>query len=658
MSEFQYIPPYQRVVSQPSIRILLLVQLLTFLPFVSYMPNWFVIVFLLVSFWRLRVMRGQLRKPPLWLTVSAIGVGVAAIVASGFSRYSLDSAVALCLLGYLLKSLEVLRRRDGIFQIYLGFFLCGVYLLYRFDPLGALIMLGMLFANLIALQAVTSEMYFHWRYAINQSLIMIVGAIPIMIAGYLFFPRIPPLWSIPNDERGSVTGMSDELEPGSVAELARSNAPAFRVSFDGELPSRNEWYWRGTTLGSFDGRTWRADYATSNFFGWPANAQLPKAVDENGGYDYTVIMENSGQRWLYFLDWPTGVQGDGIRIVPDGRAASARPLNSVFRYRAQSSPVVSWSEQGIIVRSNLELPRNGNEELRVWAREQRNQVNSDMAFIDLILQSIRQESFYYTLRPPLYQGRDSIQDFWFGERRGFCEHYASAMTYILRAAGIPARIVGGYLGGTYVESGNYIQVRQMEAHAWLEAWINGQWVRIDPTAAVAPGRVEINLDDLFSDTQPEDLPVLARFGQIGFVNQLSLLWDSLNYQWQVLVLDYDNDTAMAWFQSGFGKVSPLKMALAFLALMGTVALIIGLSLGIIQIPKRLPEPYRSINRIYKVCGVRQPGETLANYFERIQSKHAHPILIRKVGLEIEQWLYQPGSSRDAKALKRLVKQLG
>jgi hypothetical protein len=295
--------------------------------------------------------------------------------------------------------------------------------------------------------------------------------------------------------------------------------------------------------------------------------------------------------------------------------------------------------------------------LRNWAVEQRSLVDSDLDFINLILQSIRNENFYYTLRPPLYQGGDSIQNFWFGERRGFCEHYASAMTFILRAAGIPARLVGGYLGGTYVENGNYIQVRQMEAHAWLEAWVGGQWLRIDPTAAVAPGRVEINLDDLFGESQPEDLPALARFGRIGIVNQLSLLWDSLNYQWQVLVLDYDNDTAMAWFQSGFGAISPLKMALAFLALMGTVALIIGFSLGIIQLPKRPPEPYRSLNRIYQKCGERQPSETLAVYFERVQRKHPNPALILTLSQEIERWLYLPKSTVDEKTLRKLVKGL-
>jgi transglutaminase-like putative cysteine protease len=640
MTNIAYIPPYQRVLHQAGIKALLMVQFVTVLPFMTYMPKWFLLVFALVLFWRWRVLRGELRKPPRTLLITAVVAGIGGLVFSGLNRYSLDTAVAFCLLGYLLKSLEVLRRRDGIFQIYLGFFLAGVFLLYRFDPLAGLIMIILLIVNLIALQAVTSDVHFNWRYALTQSLIMVVAAIPVMIAGYLFFPRIPPLWSIPNDERGATTGMTDELTPGSIADLARSNEPAFRVSFSSTLPPRSQWYWRGTTMTLFDGNTWKAKYSDRNIFSWPLNKPLP--TSEISEYDYTVIMENSGRRWLYFLDWPTSITGDNIRILPDGRAAKEKPISSVFRYNAQSSNSVQWDDQTTIIRDSLLLPDQGNEALKQWAIDRRQERTSDTDFVNSIGNYIRNENFYYTLRPPLYVGEQSLESFWFGDRRGFCAHFASASAFIFRSAGIPTRLVGGYLGGTYVSQGNYIQVRQMEAHVWLEVWLNEQWVRFDPTAAVAPNRVETNLDDLFAETQPSDLPVFSRLGQFGLINQLNIFWDSLEYKWQVLILDYDNQQALGWFEKSFGRLTAMKLAIGILTLMGSVALVVAFSLGMIKLPTRKSEPFKSLAKLEKWYGVRMPGETIDRYFARL--KHANPkhTALDGLGKLIQEQLYKSG----------------
>ncbi|MDX1342648.1 MAG: DUF3488 and transglutaminase-like domain-containing protein [Reinekea sp.] len=655
MSDLAYIPPYQRVIHQAAFKALLVVQFLTVIPFMPYMPNWLLAVLFLVVIWRWRVLHGELKKPPLIVVLAAMSVGIIGILLSGLNRYSLDTAVALCLLGYLLKSLEVLRRRDAILQIYLGLFLTGVYLLYRFDPVAALVMVGLLLVNFIALQAVTSDVQFNFRYAAKQSTLLIIGAIPVMIAGYLFFPRLPPLWTIPNEQRGAMTGMSDELNPGSVAELARSNAPAFRVSFSGNVPPRSQWYWRGNTMSAFDGETWRSTVSENNRFSWPRNATLPTPL--NTGYQYTVIMESSGRRWLYFLDWPTQAQGDNLRVMPDGRAVSERPLNSVYRYQASSALEVEWSDQERYLQESTLLPRTGNEGLRAWAIDRRSQVDSDSEFVESILSYIREQDFYYTLRPPLYQGAQGMENFWLGARRGFCEHYASAMAIILRSVGIPTRLVGGYLGGNYVASGDYIQVRQMEAHAWLEAWINGSWRRIDPTAAVAPGRVEINIDDFFLDTQPSDLSLMTRVGKLGLINQLTMYWDSLNYKWQVLVLDYDNSTALNWFEAGFGKATALKLAIAFLSLMGIVALMVAYFLGMIHFPVRTKEPYRSLAKIERWFGPREPGETINKYLDRLAEEHPQWKGFKSIKTLFEEAIYKPGERLDQKALRLLLADL-
>jgi len=647
MTDTVYIQPHQRALHQAGLKSLLLVQFLTLLAFLPYLPIWFLLVYILVGFWRWRAVHGQLRRPPFIILLAAVVLGFGALLVSGLNRYSLDSAVALCLLGYLLKSLEVLRRRDGIFQVYLGYFLAGVFLLYRFDPLAALIMIGLLFFNTLALQAVTAGASFSWRYGLNQSSVILLAAIPIMVAGYLFFPRLPPLWQIPNDQRGAQTGMTDELTPGSVEQLAQSVAPVFRVAFDTPLPARNQWYWRGTTLSIFDGRSWKAEYSSANPGRWPPQAELPAGLGSESSY--SIIMENSGQRWLYFLDWPTVIDAQNSLILPDGRAASRDPISTVLRYRASSHASVNWPDQSQLISANLRLPERGNERLRQWAQTLREQSGSDAAFIDALMDHIRSENFYYTLQPPGYGGDQSLADFWLTGRRGFCSHYASALGFILRSVGIPARLVGGYLGGTYNSNGEYIQVRQMEAHVWVEVWVDQMWHRVDPTAAVAPDRIEMNLDTLFLRTQPGDLPLMSRIGSLSLLNSLNLYWDSVLYQWQVLILDYENDVAKAWFEAAFGRFSPLKLAITVLSLMGLVGLVMALALGMVVLPRRKREPFRSLARIERWYGVRTDAETLRDYFQRLAAQHPNHGALMVLAGHIERSLYQsaqPTSAQD------------
>ena len=655
MTDTAYIQPHQRALHQAGLKSLLLVQLLTLLAFLPYLPVWFLLVYILVGFWRWRAVHGQLRRPPFTILLAAVVLGLGGLLVSGLNRYSLDSAVALCLLGYLLKSLEVLRRRDGIFQVYLGYFLAGVFLLYRFDPLAALIMIVLLFFNTLALQAVTAGGSFTWRYGLKQSSVILLAAIPIMVAGYLFFPRLPPLWQIPNDQRGAQTGMTDEITPGSVEQLARSVAPVFRVAFDTPLPARKQWYWRGTTLSIFDGRSWKAEYSSANPGRWPPQAELPQGLGLES--NYTVIMENSGQRWLYFMDWPTTIEAQNSLILPDGRAASRAPISTVLRYRASSHRRVNWPDQSLLIEQNLRLPERGNERLRQWAQTLRQQHSSNAAFIDALMEHISTEDFYYTLQPPGYQGNQSLADFWLTGRRGFCSHYASAVGYILRSVGIPARLVGGYLGGTYNSNGDYVQVRQMEAHVWVEVWLDQAWRRYDPTGAVAPGRIEMNLDSLLRITAPGDLPLLSRIGSIGLLNNLNLYWDSVLYQWQVLILDYENDLAKAWFEVAFGRFSPLKLAIAVLSLMGLVGLVMALAMGMVVVPRRKREPFRSLAQIERWYGVRAESETLRAYFQRLVAQHpSHTALMLLAGL-VERALYQPAEPLPQRDFQLVLDQL-
>lgn len=657
MSNQAYIPPAERALTRQGLQLLFGVQFLTVLPFMSDLPKWLLLVLALVVGWRWQVMRGRMQRPPKLLVIFAIVAGIASLFLSGLDQYSLDTAVAVCLLGYLLKSLEVLRKRDGIFQIYLGYFLAGVYFLYHSSPLSALLVITLVFANTLALQAVTNSIGFSWRYALTQTSVLIVGAIPIMIMGYLFFPRIPPLWSIPNNERGAMTGMTDEVSPGSIAELARSQKPAFRVAFSNDLPPRSQWYWRGNTMSDFDGKTWRAKYRAGQWL--PSAGRETRLPAANGdSWQYSIIIEPSRQQWLYFMDWPISANVAGGVLLPDARYALTSPLTQAIQYNASSSSDVSWaSMSAAALREFLVLPRRGNEALRDWALEFRQSRANNVQFVNDLAQYIRDNPYFYTLTPPRYESNDSLADFWLTGQRGFCSHYASATAYILRAAGIPARLVGGYLGGVYNESANYIQVRQMEAHVWVEVWVNNAWQRFDPTAAVAPNRVEQSLDDLFAGDQSDELTMFTRVrNQLGLFKSASLWWDSVQYQWQIKVLDYKSTSAIEWFEDRFGRLTPLKAAIAALSFIAGVSLLIAFSIGLLRIPKRRVEPYRSLKQVEKLLEPMEPQETIRQYFGRLTLKHPNlPVLQSMRGI-FERALYS-SSSEDETLLRKSVKTL-
>ncbi|MHA7878473.1 MAG: transglutaminase family protein [Saccharospirillum sp.] len=650
------IAPLRRVMPLQVLWVLMAVQWVLVLPFLRYLPLWLGLVLVLVMLWRWQVMHGELRPAPLWLTLTAIAVGVAGLIVSGLNRYTLDSAVSLCVLGYLLKSLEVLRRRDGVFQVYLGYFLVGVYLLYHYNPLGALISLLMVLANTLALFAIFADRTFQWTRGLKQSGGLMAAAIPIMLVGFLFFPRIPPLWSIPNDERGARTGMTDEVTPGSVSALAMDRSPAFRVAFDGDLPPRGQWYWRGTTLDQFNGTSWRASYRQENRSQWP-RGRLPEP-GQGPHYDYSVVMQASQQHWLYFLDWPVRIDADDGRVLPDGRAATRNTLTQAMRYQARSQPAVLWPDEP--GGQMLALPDGTNQRLADWAQQARREAGSDRAFMDGLMQHIRTQPFFYTLRPPLYPGNQGLAEFWFEGRRGFCTHYASAMAFMARAVGIPARLVGGYLGGLYNDNGGFIQVRQMEAHVWVEVWLDGRWERYDPTAAVAPGRVESNLDEWQEAANLNELPFATRFASgLPLYQSLSLWWGSVEYQWQNWVLNYQQDNALSTLEQRFGQINWWHAGAAMGVFLGILGLLMAIATGVLRWPTRLQEPWASLRRLEKRFGARDAGETVSGYLERLAGEQPQQReLLRQITVMINEAAYNPEQGFDKhkrRYLQRLIR---
>ncbi len=410
---------------------------------------------------------------------------------------------------------------------------------------------------------------------------LLLQGIPVAALLFFLFPRLPgPLWSLPDDARAQ-TGLSNTMTPGSISDLSKSDEVAFRVEFDGNIPNHQDLYWRGPVLTRFDGREWSMQHRLRAI-------KLPPAPESS--ISYTVTLQPNYQRWLFALDMPTSLPrqitantGSGLqqssvdepgqgqplaRLTNDRQLLSNKPVSSIIRYRQQSTPSGHFADYDASSVANTQIAGQ-NAKADAFARKTRSNSASDAAYVEKVLQWFREEPFHYTLQPPLL-GHSPIDEFLFESRRGFCEHYASAFTYLMRAAGVPARVVTGYQGGQMNE--DYMIVRQSDAHAWSEVWINGSWNRVDPTAAVAPSRVQSGLADSLSSNEP--IPSLAR-KSAGWLRQMQLQWDSLNHDWHRLVVDFNNESQLAiWQKLGFSTPKPWQVVVIVLLFTGIWCLLI------------------------------------------------------------------------------------
>ncbi len=452
---------------------------------------------------------------------------VALTLLSFLERFSLDTGVALLAVMLGLKPMEMRSKRDAMTTL---FFTCYLIVFNLFVDQGIASGLYSLAAVLVfgtSLALVTHPGVPFFRTMWLCSRLLLQGA-PLAIALFLFFPRLPG-GIFGYDATISETGFSDTMSPGDISDLAINREVAFRATFSDGIPPPALRYWRGLVLWRFDGRSWLT------VGGVPQARRLILGRDPA---TYGIMLEPHGKRWLFALDMPMTGTG-GAFLLQDNTLRSTFDITRRRRYilssftRYDTGALADW-ERAL----GLQLPEAGNPRARELAREWRGQGQDDNAVVLRILDYFREQPFYYTLSPaPL--GQDTLDDFLFNSREGFCENYASATAFLLRAAGIPARVVIGYLGGEENPLGNYLLVRQSEAHAWVEVWLEGHgWFRVDPTAAVAPERVEQGLYAALSGQRGLG-GILSRLQEpVGFGRGVRLAWDAANYYWGVLVLDY------------------------------------------------------------------------------------------------------------------------
>ncbi len=522
-------------------------------PHTPRLPPWITTMFVLFALWRVLAPRHGWPLPDArhpWLQngkrLVAVAVFAAVYVTFG-GNLGREAGVALLVVLLGLKLLEARLERDFYVTAFLGYFLVVTNFLYSQSMVTAVYMFGTVIvttATLVAMNDPGSRLGVRRRLVVAATLL--AQAVPLMLVLFVLFPRLPgPLWGLPRDARAGVTGLDDEMTPGNISELSLSDEVAFRVDFQGSRPPPAALYWRGPVLWHTDGRTWTPGRPS------PEEADPVPVLARGSPVRYTVTLEPHDQPWIYALDLPTEIP-QVARQARDLRLLTRRPVQRRLRYAAVSDldyRVVD-AGPGELTRA-LRLPAGRHPQAVALGQRWRLESRQPARIVRRALDHFRDENFAYTLRPPL-AGEDPVDEFLFGSRRGFCEHFAAGFTVLMRAAGVPARIVTGYQGGEYNPVGDYLVVRQRDAHAWTEVWLGVDgWVRVDPTAAVSPARVELGIDDV--------LPVSAGLlpgieGNAALVRAwrgLADAWDAANNAWNQWVLGY-NAQRQAQLLSRFG----------------------------------------------------------------------------------------------------------
>lgn len=626
--------------------------LLTLWPYVLF-QNWYLSLLcgLLVA-WRGVLAWQDRAAPSSWVLIPLAIVGLAAIIlAYGNPVGRLPGLALLCLL-LPLKLLETRNTRDVRAALLLNFFLIiGMFL----HEQSALIGVGAALATIgsVASAARLQRAALSLSASVRAALKLLAQGVPLMLVLFVLFPRIEgPLWGMPIDAYSGKTGLSDHMSIGSISELVPSGEIAFRANFVGEPPPRGDRYWRGPVLTRFDGADWRP-------IGTPASVEPPYEPGKRS-WEYTLTLEPHNQRWLLALDFPVATQMG--RFSGDYALVTGQRVRKRMRYTVRSSPdvVVGLAEPRWMLDAALELPRGFNRRTITAGQEIAASAPTPLDRLRAVINLMQKSRLQYTLSPPPLS-RDGIDDFLFNTRRGFCEHFAASFVVLMRAAGVPARVVTGYQGGELNPVDGTLVIRQSDAHAWAEVWLPQRgWIRVDPTAASFPQRIE----DGVAAALPESdaLPMSVRPG-MSWLRTMRYRWEAMGNAWNQWVLGYNTQRQMELMQR-LGITSPDWKFLA--SLMTGCAGVWLLWLTWRHLPKRkkidaLDREWQAFCRKMARLGLpRQAWEAPADYAIRLGS--ARPQLAASFIEVAEQYATQrfgktPPTARDTASFAAKLKHL-
>lgn len=509
--------------------------------------------------------------PSLLLMIIAIS-GCVAIAMSARNLGILLSMLHLLAFAYTLKTFEIKQRKDFYQLFLLGLFLLASALIFNQTLAFSILIICILVVNFAVLHLVFSP---------NKSTLLACKTVGILLLQstllavtlFIVFPRLSPFWQVPSASSAK-TGLSDEVSPGDIASLALSSDLAFRVDFKGqEIPVYSSLYWRAMTLENFDGRKWTR--ATDNKYKPSLSNTSFKPILSGESISYDITVEPNYQSWLFGLAVATS-ENSQILLMPDYTLLNRDVLSQTSFYQVTSylhsslNLNISTDEK----QRNLAIKKGSNPRLEKLAGQLKQRYSKPLDRANAALKIFRERDYFYTLQPPKLLS-NSLDQFYFDTKAGFCEHYASSFTYLMRASGVPARVVTGYLGGEYNNINidpndpqndyydGHLSVYQYDAHAWAEIWLSGiGWQRVDPTSAVDPQRVEKGWSN---DLLAQQLSInndlgLYQFKNIAWLNRLRLQLDSLDYQWTRWVLGYSYKRQYDFLNKLFGKHIPWKTA--------------------------------------------------------------------------------------------------
>jgi transglutaminase-like putative cysteine protease len=539
-------------------------------------PSWVPVAALIFVVWRLMAASRPLRLPGTFTRSLLAVLLVAGVVLRFHTLNGLSAGTALLILMGSVKLLETRAQRDQYVVVAAGVFLllaacldrqglvrAPLYLLQVWLCCAALAVVAYAPTEAFALAAVAQAptaasaalSRFDNRAAMLLAARSLAFALPLALMLFVFFPRLPgAFWAIPRSDQ-ALTGLGDSMSPGSISQLTTSYDVAFRAHFEGAPPPAQERYWRGPVLHEFDGYTWRR--TARNL------ARMQPLQYLGPQYRYRISMEPSAQRWWFSLDTATGSPEPRVSFTYDYQLISTEPVAEGTNYTlvSHTSTRALRPLPQLARRYDTDLSGDRNPKSRGLAVRLRSGVASDDAYVSAVLDFFRTGGFEYTLTPPRL-GFDSVDDFIFNTRLGFCGHYASAFAVMMRAAGVPARIVTGYLGGEWNPIGHYFIVRQSDAHSWTEVWLDGRgWTRVDPTAVVAPERLRRGILDIL----PNAVSAPARFvWSQPWLAALLQRWDALNTAWNDRVIKFNyGDQLRLLQQLGFKSPGAQELGWAF-----------------------------------------------------------------------------------------------
>lgn len=514
--------------------LLLGIQLVT-APFYWRIPIPVIVTVAIFTIWVIMIALQRTGQPGRFVRVMLLVLTLAVMTVSFGTLLGREAGTGFLILLSFLKLFEVRDKRDLYVLVYLNYFLIASNFFHTQSPWVAVYVVAVVI-YLTSLLILFSDRLstIIWQDRLRMAARMILQAVPVMLILFLLFPRVPgPLWGLPKDAATAVTGLSEDMSPGSLSSLIQSDEVAFRVRFKGDAPPHDSLYWRGPVFSHYDGQTWTAGLQSAR-----AQPNLSESADADALLTYTVTIEPHQRDWLFALEYPVKLEGTGYRLSREMQLHNKKDLASVFQYSLTSDRRATNVGLFELERTrNLHLPGQLNDKTVELAQSWMDEHAGDVrAVINQALRYFRNQPFVYTLNPPIL-GNDAMDDFLFETQRGFCEHYSSAFVYLMRAAGIPARVVTGYQGGDKNPLDDYIIIRQSNAHAWAEVWIEDSgWVRVDPTAAVSPDRIERGIQN--TSVERELLPAIL-ISENAWLNHARYQWDSFNNTWNEWIVGFD-----------------------------------------------------------------------------------------------------------------------